>query len=209
MWYRGGWQLFREVSSFPGFSRAITDTLRHIFGIRLLWKHVLINSVSQVITFSRRLTENSLWMPSGAGDFPSLSWLRPTLTSSMVNCFCRSGLSVLHNRSVFNSLIICLSNVLSLDSVRPFRTTCLPMSSGEMGHTFLAETVPVKRFTVFQAFLDDWVKSMLLTVSIQRSCLFLSSRSVNADAEEWMVSGLSVFRYSLYSRLHSSSYVGI
>jgi len=131
-----GRQLFGEASSFPGFSRAITDALCHIFGIWLLWKHVSINSVSQVIAFSPRFTKNSLWMPSGPGDFPSLSWLRPTLTSSMVNSLCRSGLSVLHNHSDFSSLIICLSNFLSLDSVRPFRTTCLPMSFEEMDTPF-------------------------------------------------------------------------
>jgi len=78
------------------------------------------------------------------------------------------------------------------------------MSSGDMGRTFLTETVPLKRFTVFLA-----LNSILLTVSIQRSCLFMSSRSVNAGAEELLVSGLSALRYSLYSQLHSSSHVGI
>ena len=91
--------------------------------------------------------------------------------SSMVKlrfrCSCSGRVSVLRRLEL--SLRTSLWNCLLVLVYVPFFTNYFAMSFGEIGHNFLAEALPVSLLIDIHAFLEEWVKSILVTASIHRS----------------------------------------
>lgn len=62
---------------------------------------------------------------------------------------------------------------------------------------------------VFQACLEDWVKSILGTDCIQRSCIFWLRWSLREVAHGLTLSGLPPCAYSSHRSVYSTSHVGM
>ena len=75
-----------------------------------------------------------------------------------------------------------LLNFLSDQGYFQFSTSCLAMIFGEIGQFLFVDDLPVCLLMEFQALLDECVKLMLITVSIQCSRRFLFRSSNRAAA---------------------------